>query len=112
MNQTDRPETARTAAGGMTLHEARVRIEGHIGRLAAFQRLLRELDPKGKAGHALDLLQDLERDLARVGSETAALPFAVPDQAAPSVPLVLLGQGDYRREVCGDPQTGRLDIRA
>jgi hypothetical protein len=28
-------------------------------------------------------------------------------------PLLVLGQGDYRREVCGDPRTGRLlDVRA
>lgn len=32
--------------------------------------------------------------------------------AAPrDVPLVITGQGSYRREVCGDPATGRLNVQ-
>jgi hypothetical protein len=96
---------ARPAAGsGMTIEEARVRLEGHLSRLDAFQRRLGDLDPERKGAEAVELLKDLERDLAR-----AASPCELQTSA---LPLLSLGQGAYRRVIKGDPATGRLDIRA
>lgn len=112
------------------LHQARVRLEGHIARLDGFRRQLGCLDPAGKCAAAVQLLSDLERDLNQQAA--APIPFDIrtsgeAQQAASdlravaaaesgadmqALPLVSLGQGTYRREVTGDPATGRLDVRA
>lgn len=111
------------------LHQARVRLECHIARLDGFRRTLGALDPAGKCAAAVQLLSELERDL---NQQAAPTPFdlrtsgeaqqaasdlravAAAESAADmqALPLVSLGQGAYRREVTGDPATGRLDVRA
>lgn len=100
----DAPRAAPTSGSGMTIEEARVRLEGHLSRLDAFQRRLGALDPERKGAAAVELLKDLERDLAQ-----AAAPRELQTSA---LPLLSLGQGAYRRVISGDPATGRLDIRA
>ncbi len=112
------------------LHQARVRLEGHIGRLDGFRRQLGCIDPAGKCAAAVQLLSDLERDLNQQAA--APIPFdirtsgeaqqaasdlravAAAESAADmqALPLVSLGQGAYRREIRPDPATGRLDVRA
>ena len=42
--------------------------------------------------------------LQAIGADTPGL------FGQPPVPLVITSQGDYRREICGDERTGRLDV--
>lgn len=104
----------------LSIEDAAVRLELHIGRLDEFCRRVTDLDPGRKAMRAVELLKDLERDWWRrrggrgadkaIATEAATDP--VTDAAGLGLPLLSLGQGAYRREITGDPRTGRLDIRA
>ncbi len=104
------------------LAEIRVSLENHIARIDQLRRRATAHDRQGRIAEALRLLQDLERDLAIAArgdlpqTVAAVHPTAtdpITDTAGLGLPLVSLGQGTSRRDLHGDPETGRLlDLRA
>ncbi len=101
-----------SAGGRGTLREAIDAIELQIARLRDWCRQFGDHDRYSNARDALGCLENLASDLKSTGTETSPLfgsDAPCPDQ--PPVVLVQLGQGEYRRNVCGHPQTGRLDVQ-
>lgn len=95
------------------LHQARVRLEGHIARLDGFRRQLGCIDPAGKCAAAVQLLSDLERDLNQQAAAPIPFDIRTSGEAQQAAPLLSLGQGDYRRDLGVEVSSGKLiDLRA
>lgn len=100
----------RHAAAPGTLNAAIDALEMHAARLEDWRRRFGlDHDLSNLVALSIEQLRIQIDRLKKTGDDTRPL-FGQTDRPE-DAPLVVLGQGEYRREVCGDPSTGRLNVQ-
>lgn len=93
---------ARGAEDGQLRHHLQRAVDGLIAARHRLRRLVTGALPEIQTAAVPDSHESGELGGCSMPHPAAGL----------SAPLVSLGQGVYRTDLCGDPRTGRLDVRA